>query len=421
MAIELTLKGQANEQSHDKKSLGQLFFNVGSIERYLGNISVAEANLDKAIELNAQDHEAWLLRSSLRKQRDDSNHVEQLQAQLQQRINPPLGHAQMCYALAKELEDIGRYAQSFDALSKGAALRRKYMQYDPDNDNATIDKIIEVFDETAFTSGIAGHETQASIFILGLPRTGSTLVERIIGSHSEVHSAGELNNFALQMMAQVKAQINNTQQQTKSNPRLQLVAETRRLDFAQLGESYVNSERPETNQARNFIDKLPLNLLYAGLIHLALPQAKIVHVKRHPLDTCYAIYKQLFTHGYPFSYDLNELADYYIAHHGLMTHWHKVMPGVIYEVSYEAIVEDVEGEAKALIEYCGLPWQPDCSMFQNNAAPSTTASASQVRQGIYTSSKHRWLQYQAQLTPLKNRLEQAGICCEIPTATQTAL
>ncbi|NQZ05724.1 MAG: sulfotransferase [Algicola sp.] len=424
-AIELL---RSNPAPSNAQTLGQLYFNLGSIQRYLGDIEAAGHSLDKAIELNPTDDEAYLLRSSLVRQTEQSNHITALENRLKQPIKNPLAKAQLYYALAKENEDLQQYTHSFAALSAGAAARRQNMRYEVNSDLSTIDKIIDVYDQSAFNEATVGHSSAAAkssaapIFILGLPRTGSTLVERIVSQHSEVLSAGELNHFAIAMMAQVKTIAIQAKSQGQDKKQGQdkeqgpdskqaLVTQTRQLDFAQLGQDYLEKAQSEIAPSAHFIDKLPLNSLYAGLIHLALPQAKIIYVKRHPLAACYAIYKQLFTNGYPFSYDLKELASYYIAHRKLMNHWRKVMPGVIYDVAYEDIVANVDIQAKGLISYCGLDWQAQCSAFEQNTAPSTTASATQVRQGIYKGSINQWRNYESQLATVKTMLEQAGIDC----------
>jgi hypothetical protein len=159
----------------------------------------------------------------------------------------------------------------------------------------------------------------------------------------------------------------------------------------------------------HFIDKLPFNFLYAGLIHLALPRARIISLRRHPVDTCYAVFKQFFKDAYPFSYDLDELAQYYIAYDQLMQHWHAVLPGVIHTVRYESLVEDLETEARRLLDHCALPFEEACLRFHENRAASTTASATQVRQPIYRSSVARWRCYADELEPLRARLRAAGI------------
>ncbi|MBL4911105.1 MAG: sulfotransferase [Alteromonadaceae bacterium] len=398
-----------------------LYFNLASVQRYLGLLNEAEVNFNWAIFLNAHDYEAYLQRASLRKQTVDDNHVQQLKKLLTTNIVSPIGKAQVCYALAKELEDLQEYQASFEYLTLGATSRRQNIKYDANHDLVTLEKIKQVFDASLFSqtnneysdkSSGFGDKNRQAIFILGLPRTGTTLIERIISNHQQVKSAGELNDFAVQMMTQIK-NLTASPVNGASKSRLELITLSRQLNFAQLGQTYLKNAKGNLNASINdnekFIDKLPLNSLYVGLIHLALPNAKIIYVKRDPLDTIYAMYKQLFTHGYPFSYDLNELTQYYIAHYKLMQHWQAVLPNAIYTVNYEDVINNVDEQAKLLIDYCDLGWQPQCSEFQYNKAPSTTASASQVRQGIYKSSQGKWQHYPQQLSSVKAQLEQAGI------------
>jgi tetratricopeptide (TPR) repeat protein len=398
----------SDSQKHPKQS-AQFYFNLASIERYQGKLIPCEKHLNNAISLNPSDYEAYLLRSSLTKQTIARNHIDELKQCLIKGIDSPMGQCQVHYALAKELEDCQLFDQSFEQLNQGAALRRSHMQYNVENDIATLKQISTTFNDNFFnnTETSSKSTNNQAIFILGLPRTGSTLVERIISNHDEVFSAGELNNFALCMMEQIK---NNYPSPVST--KAELILRTSQLDFEQLGKSYLRSTRPETEKNNYFVDKLPLNSLYIGLIHKALPKAKIIHVTRHPLDTCYAIYKQLFTEGYPFSYDLIELGKYYIAHHNMIKHWQAVLPGVIHTIAYEDVTNNLAGEAQKLLAYCQLNWQNQCINFEANNSPSTTASASQVRQKIYKTSNGKWHRYKKQLTPLKTLLEQAGICCD---------
>jgi Sulfotransferase family len=189
---------------------------------------------------------------------------------------------------------------------------------------------------------------------------------------------------------------------------VQRVAASASLDFAELGRRYLHGVRKSGIQGP-FLDKLPLNFLYIGLIHLALPQAKIIHLRRNPLDTCLAIYKQHFEALYPFSYDLDELARYYIAYHKLMRHWHEAMPGVVLEVEYEALIDNPEAVSHTLFNHCKLDWHPGCLDVASQKRAVTTASAVQVRQPIYSTSRGRWRAYADQLAPLRTRLAQAGI------------
>ena len=188
-----------------------------------------------------------------------------------------------------------------------------------------------------------------------------------------------------------------------------MVRSSAKLDFEQLGTTYLQSTRPFTGHTPRFIDKMPLNFLYVGLIHLALPKAKIINLQRYPMDTCYAVYKQLFVDAYPFSYDLKELAKYYAAYHHLMEHWNTVLPGVIHTIKYEDVVSDLEKETRRLLEYCGLEWQAQCLQFHENKEASTTASTAQIRMPVYQSSVGKWRNYREQLQPVVDILEQAGI------------
>lgn len=380
------------------------YYNIACLQRSLGAIEAAERNFDKTLSLDSTDYEAWKIRSELRKQTPGNNHVESLEQLLKAGIDNKRGKGHICYALAKELEDLGESERSFHYLKTGADTRRSLMQYDIQRDLDTMESIGQTYGSGLFDGSIEGDSNSEAIFILGMPRTGTTLVERILSSHTDVFAAGELNNFAVQMMGLVKKHVGD-----KNLSRDELVNLSAGIDFQKLGAAYVSSTRPFTGHTARFIDKLPLNYLYVGLIRLALPNAKIINLKRHPLDTCYAIYKQLFLDAYPFSYDLGELGQYYVAYHRLMDHWHAVLPGVIHTIEYEKLVADIETESRRLIDFCELDWQPRCLKFHENKEASTTASTTQVRQPVYQSSVGKWRAYSEQLAPLIEVLEAANI------------
>ncbi len=386
----------------------QHYYNLASVYRFLGDIELADEHYSKAIALNSHDYEAFRLRSELRTQTLESNHINELSERIGAGNINPRGEPHLYYALAKELEDIGDYERSFHFLTKGADSRRRGMKYSPESDIKAIDTIRSVFTKDFFDGRVVGCDNKEPIFILGLPRSGTTLVERIIGSHENVFSAGELNNFSIEMVRQIQLIAGN-----QKVPKDQIVGLSAGVDFKQLGQSYVESTRPLTGHTPCFIDKLPLNYLYVGLIHLALPKAKIINLMRSPMDSCYAMYKQLFKDAYPFSYNLKELGNYYLAYRRLMDHWNTVMPGVIYTVHYENLVRDVESESKKLLEFCDLPWDENCLKFYENKQASTTASAVQVREPVYARSVSRWKNYQSQLQPLIEVLEAGGIQVDI--------
>lgn len=380
------------------------YFNCATLQRTLGEFDDAEHNFDRAIALKPEDYEAWKLRSELRTWTAENNHVEALEKVLDSGIEDPRGTASICYALAKELEDIGETDRSFFYLRRGANYRRKNMRYDLERDLSTIRAIQDAFSVEFLARGSDGDDSSKPIFVLGMPRTGTTLVERILASHTDVTAAGELVDFAEQMMAQVR--------QTVTVPpvsREALVQLSTGIDFAALGRAYIAKTARVAGNTPRFVDKLPLNYLYVGLIHLSLPNAKIVHVARDPMDTIYAIFKTLFTDAYPFSYTLDELARYYVEYHRLMEHWCNALPDVVYTVRYEDLVADVETHSRHLLQACGLDWQARCLDFHLYDAASTTASAVQVRQPVYQSSVQKWRNHAAQLQPAFEILNEAGI------------
>jgi len=380
------------------------WFNRAAVRRFLGQIEAAEADYDQVIALTPGDAQAYLNRSELRPQTRERNHVTGLERALAAGPDNWRHEVPLRYALAKEYEDIGEYTLSWQHLSAGANLRRRHLQYDPRLDLATVDWIREAF--PADSCGSPGAASSEPIFILGMPRTGSTLVDRILGSHPEVYSAGELPDFSLAIVAAVQ------QRRGRKVSRQELIAGSAELDFAALGQDYLRRTRPRTGHTPYFTDKLPLNYLYCGLIARALPRSRIVHVTRGPMATCYSMYKVLFDRGYPFSYDLHELADHYLGYRRLMAHWQAVLPGRIIEIAYEDLVADTEREARRLLDALALPWQPRCLDFDKNPAPLATASAAQVRRPIYSSAVSIWRNYESQLAPLAARLKAGGIHTE---------
>lgn len=378
-------------------------YNLGTVLRFTGRLDEAEQSLDRAIAIDPDDTDAWALRSGLRRQNAVSNHVEGLKKTLGRVASEPRRQVAICYALAKELEDLDRDAESFRYLKEGADLRRRHIQYDVQRDVATMVTIRNTYDASVFGRGTAGFTDASPIFVIGLPRTGTTLVERILGRHPVVKAAGELGDFSVLLAALAR--------RTSGAPATgaDLVRQSRDIDFETLGETYIESTRPMRAGKAYFIDKMPLNFLYAGLIHLALPKAKIIHVRRQPMDTCYAIYKTLFDQAYPYSYDLVELAEYLIAYEQLMTHWHTVIPGVMHTVRYEELVTSSAASIKNMLDYCDLSFEEDCLNFHDSEESTTSASAVQVRQAIHRDSVGRWQRFSKELEPVLSRLQAAGI------------
>jgi hypothetical protein len=265
-----------------------------------------------------------------------------------------------------------------------------------------------VFDARRCAAPPVGCASVEPIFVVGLPRSGTTLVERILSAHSEVRSAGELQNFGVALKRAAA---------TPSNRVLdpQTIEEGVRCDLAAVGQCYIDSTRPLTGKTPRFVDKLPLNFFYIGFIHFALPNAKIVCLRRQPLDSCLSLYRQLFAvtfSYYNFAYDLADIGRYYALFDRLLAHWRRVLPGKVLEVSYESLVAEQESTTRALLDFCALPWEGQCLDFHANAAPVATASSVQVRTPLYGTAVGRWRRYAAELEPLILQLRAAGIPLE---------
>jgi tetratricopeptide (TPR) repeat protein len=379
----------------------RFLFNRATVECFLGQLEAAEQDYDRVIALRPDDAQAYLNRSDLRVQTSERNHLVELERELSQGSDDWRREVPLRYALAKEYEDLGEYELSWHHLSSGASLRRRNLQYDPRVDLATAEWIREAFPAAGPAS--TGDSSREPIFVLGMPRTGSTVVDRLLGTHSAIFCAGELPDFGAAVVAAVQRHLG------RRAARHELIACSAQLDFAALGSDYLNRTRPRTGHTPYFTDKLPLNYLYIGLIARALPNARIVHVTRGPMATCYGMYKVLFDRGYPFSYDLQELADNFLAYRRLMAHWHASLPERIIEVTYEKLVTDFEVEVRALFEHLDLPWDPRCIEFHKSTTPVATASAAQVRRPLYSTAIGTWRHHEAELAPLAKRLREGGI------------
>lgn len=364
----------------------------------LGRLDAAEAALDRTIALSPDDGDAWYNRATLRRQTPDRNHVAALRTQCA--TTPAASSMQVAlhYALAKELEDLGEHAAAFAALKQGADARRRGLSYHVKDDVATMRLIADAFDADFFARDHVGHDDARPLFVVGLPRSGTTLVDRILGSHSRVISRGESTDLAMALM----------QCAGPASGKAELVRKSTALDFRALGQRYC-AHLPD-GDALQQIDKTPLNILYLGIVAAALPNARIVHLRRNPMDACYAMYKTLFRMGYPFSYDLDDLALYWLAYNALMAHWRKLLPPERFlEVDYEELVANQEAVSRRLVAHAGLDWEDGCLHFERNPQASLTASAAQVRQPMYRSSVGLWWRYERELAPLAEALRAAGI------------
>jgi tetratricopeptide (TPR) repeat protein len=379
-----------------------LLYDLATARFFSGDFEQAERDLDRMLELAPEAGPAWYLRATLRRQAGDRNHVSELEHCLAAGFRNPDDAAAAYYALGKELEDLGEHARAFDALAAGAARRRGTLRYDVAAEVASMQAIQQAYTAEAMASATPGHPEAGAIFVVGMPRSGTTLVERMLTQSNRVVSAGELLDFGTLLGSATQAVMDANPNQTQARASLQ-------VDFAALGHEYMRGGREAARGSTRFIDKMPINFLYCGMIRKALPNARIVHLVRDPLDTCYAVFKTLFYNSYSFSYDLSELADYYIAYRRMMAHWHAVMPGAILDVRYEDLVRDPEGQGARLYAWCGLEWDPALLQAPTDSKVFATASAAQVREPVHTRSVGSSRRHAARMAPLVDKLVAEGL------------
>ncbi|HEY3784630.1 MAG TPA: sulfotransferase [Steroidobacteraceae bacterium] len=372
------------------------------IHRFLGHFDLAAADHEAVLAASPADAEALKGLTELRRQTGDRNAVAAMERALSAAPAGSRDAATLHFGLAKAYEDLGDYAASWKHLQSGNALERAQLQYDPALDRAVFERIIGAFPqvEPAFpdTTG------ESPIFILGLPRSGTTLVERIIGNHSAVHSAGELSALS-EAVADTVLRVAPDQ----ARAWLGYAGVLGGLEGGPIARQYLAAARTRRGRKPRFSDKALTNFYYCALILRAFPAARIIHVTRHPLASCYAIYKARFPGTFPFAYQLSELGSYYVGYRKLMAHWHQILPGRILDVAYEGIVSAQEATTRRILDYLDLSFEPACLDFHLNPDSSTTASSVQVRQPLYDSSVDLWKHYATELAPVRERLVAAGI------------
>lgn len=375
-------------------------YNLAASRQFLGDFDAAEAAYRQAIAREPGHPRAWSSLVSLRRQTREANAVAQLEP-LFDKAEDADARLQLGHALAKTYDDLGEPGQALAWLARAKAMKRAEVAHDAAEDAALFAAARRTLDGVRSGEGLAG---EAPIFIVGLPRTGTTLVDRILSSHPEVTSAGELTAFSLA----VKRAADTPSARVLDVETLGAAAH---VDFAAVGASYMAQARPAG--AGRFTDKMPLNMMYAGLIHRALPDARIVCLTRHPMDAALANYRQLFSTRYPYydyAYDQAQTARYWLGFTDLVAGWRAGLPADRFtEIAYEDIIADQEGQTRRLLAFCGLDWDPRCLAFHENEAPVSTASAVQVRSPLYASSVGRWRRYGEGLAPMSEVFEGAGV------------
>ena len=375
----------------------RLRFNLAAAQVALGRFDAAEKNLRAAIRLERLDAEARYNLSTLRTQSEQDNNLSELAKAIPAAAGRRDEFA-LHFAMAKELEDLERHEESFAALARGNALRRAALRYRVADDVQTMQQIAKTF-RGEWAYGAAGHEDSAPIFVVGMPRSGTTLVDRILSSHPQVESVGEVNDLALAIMEETRP----------VGSKEELVTASAQTPPCEIGANYARRMGWRVLSGNRTVDKTPLNFLYLGLIAKALPEARIIHVRRNPLDIVFAVYKTLFRMGYPFAYSLDDIADYIIGKHRLMTHWQSELGDRIFHIDYEALVSDQENESRRLLGAAGLDWDDRVLDFHAATAPSATASAAQVRQPVHTRSIGAWRKHEDKMAGVTRKLRAAGL------------
>lgn len=378
-----------------------LLYNLAAAERMTGHLADAEAHCDAALTLSPHDYRTCFLRADLRRWTEDRNHIAVMAPLFDPRASDWRGMVLLGFALFKECDDLGRHDDAFAYLKAASELQRTHMRYTIDADIAAIDAVMKAHTKEAIAAAARASGGEDAIFVIGLPRSGTTLVERMLASHSAVVSAGEPSDF-------VAALTEAAARTALPAGRDALIGGSLSLDLNFVASRYLERVRPEGSFER-FIDKFPQNYLYAGLIHAALPRAKIVLLRRDPMDSCFAMYRAFFSGAYPFSYDLAELARYYAAFDRLCAQWRSVLPeSAFMELRYEELVRDPEAAAGRLLSFTGLPWEEAVARPHENPEVAMTASAVQVRAPIHANSVAKWRRYAHHLAPLRAALAAAG-------------
>lgn len=353
----------------------------------------------QSIAANPRNADAYWNLANLKTFRFEESEVQAMEELLKDDTLEDLAVAQVNNALGFEYEGRKDYTRAFSHFQRCNNSKRKTESYDPVANQVTTEAIIEVFNEDYLQKNRGnGNNDPSPILIVGLPRSGSTLIEQILASHSQVEGTHEL--------AELDRAVSSLPKLDSKRARFpETLLPLKEKIWTKIGSHYLEKTQKYRSGTPRFIDKNPNNFIYVGLLQLALPNAKIINARRHPMDSCFGSYKQLFASGQPFSYDLTDLGEYYTQYQTLMDHWQKVLPGKVLDVNYEEVVGDLESQVRRILDYCELPFEEECVKFHETSRAIKTASSEQVRQPIYSSSVNLWQHYESDLEELIEVLE----------------
>ena len=376
----------------------KIWLSYGHALRAVGKQTESIAAYRRSISLMPSFGEAYWSLANLKTFRFENSEVAAMRAQLARNDLTPDDRLHLNFALGKALEDEGAFAESFESYAKGNATRRRHAEYDPDKTSENVARTKALFTSEFLKSRAGWGWTSADpIFVVGLPRSGSTLIEQILSSHSAIEGTMELSDIM-----SIATRLGGKHKKAERSAYPEVLATLGFDDAAALGREYLERTRIQRRLGRAyFIDKMPNNFMHVGFIHLILPNAKIIDARRHPLSCCFSNFKQHFARGQNFTYDLTDIGRFYSDYVALMAHFDQVLPGRIHRVIYERMVEDSEREIRDLLQYCGVPFEQSCLTFYENERSVRTASSEQVRRPISADSVDHWRDYEPWLAPLK--------------------
>jgi tetratricopeptide (TPR) repeat protein len=376
----------------------RLRMSIGHVRKSLGRRAESEASYKEVLAADPGNAEAWWSLADLKNYFFDDAEIgamQRLVAEREGKESGRRGDAQLHFALGRALEQRGRYREAFASYARGNALRRRDDPFDIETFERRAGRIRAFFSAAFFAGHVGGGDpSRAPIFIVGLPRSGSTLIEQILASHSQVDGTMELPNI-LNLVGGFADLAPNHDGYPEA------VGGAPQARFAAMGSRYISETAPLRRGRARFTDKLPNNFSHVGLIQAILPNAAVIDARRHPMDACFSTFKQHFASGQTFSYDLGDLGRYYRCYLALMDHWDAVLPGKVLHVQYEELVRDPEANIRRLLAHCGLPFEPACLNQHETSRAVRTPSVEQVRQPIYTSAVGYWRHFANELEPLR--------------------
>ncbi|NKB35297.1 MAG: tetratricopeptide repeat protein [Pseudomonadales bacterium] len=373
--------------------------NLGRVLRVHGDTEAAISSLRKAVSLNPDYAEAHRILAVAKKSVEYDDDVKAMEAAYRKNDLSDSQRMHLAFGLGKSYEDLGLFERAFEFYEVGNAKKRETFDYSVESAAKMMEELKSIFTKDfSEKHKNAGINDDTPIFILGMPRSGNSLVEQIIASHKNVYGAGELNH-----VSRIAASIFNRSGELNFGKNIRNASAE---DFSQAGRKYIDLVSKNCDSEKFVTDKMPLNFLRIGIIKLMLPKSRIIHCCRDSRDTCWSIFKSYFpTEGNRYAYNLQELGNYYKLYNDLMNHWHKLFPNVIYDIHYENLVANQEEQSRSLLAYCGLDWDDSCLKFYETDRVVTTASATQVRSPMYKSSIQTWKKYEKWLTPLLDILD----------------